>query len=778
MSFIHIKERSASLSYFLPIIIYITCCRYLSHFRSIHRGAYFAELRTTTVRKLLPESWGFLCPVHTPDGSPCGLLNHLTTDCRVVTHEQRVPHSIECSIGLVLDEMGLADYDLDSPTPADHIIVMIDGKIVGTIRDSLAPAVVAHFRTIKAAKLAIVQESFEEDALYKPIYEEETYVPSHTEIIHIPFQRGSTYPGLFIYTQAARLIRPVRQIHSGATELIGAMEQHTMNIRCADGGPGGSELLEFTHEEFSTRAMLSVVASLTPYSDFNQSPRNMYQCQMAKQTMGTAAQALMHRTDNKLYRLQTPQNPITRTDGYKKYEMEEFPNGANAVVAVIAYTGFDMEDAMILNKSSVERGFAHASMYKTETINLREEKGNVDMKFGAEPGRPREPGEEREPPRGAFGQMYPQVIASSATSVAVLEKGVQPEGTQREAQLVDSDGLPHIGSVVWPGQVYYGTIDRLTGKSKSGKLKGEETASVEQVAIIGDMTDTDVRQANIKLKMNRNPVIGDKFSSRHGQKGVLSKLYDDIDMPYCEKTGMRPDLLINPHAFPSRMTIGMLIESLTGKSAAMTGKFVDASPFQSAEEDTPIDPCEEFATALEKAGFARNGGEVMISGTSGEPFHVDIYVGVVYYQRLRHMVSDKFQVRSIGPLNPITRQPIKGRKFGGGIRFGEMERDSLLAHGAAYLLHDRLHSCSDYEVLDICSNCGCLVSTINVPHAATHEEIFEYTTLEDSEPDMGSVTCKLCGTGQYCERLALPSVFKYLATELAAMNIRCVLDMK
>jgi len=235
--------------------------------------------------------------------------------------------------------------------------------------------------------------------------------------------------------------------------------------------------------------------------------------------------------------------------------------------------------------------------------------------------------------------------------------------------------------------------------------------------------------------------------------------------------------LINPHAFPSRMTIGMLIESLTGKAGAINGEFVDASPFQSADADTPIDPCEDFSKALEEAGFARNGGEVMISGISGEPFHVDTYIGVVYYQRLRHMVSDKFQVRSTGPINPLTRQPIKGRKFGGGIRFGEMERDSLLAHGAAYLLHDRLHACSDYHVMDVCANCGLLVSTLTVPHAAS-DTAGVAATRGDVAASKGTVTCRLCDSGKYIERVALPFVFKYLVSELAAMNIRCSLDVK
>ena len=734
-------------------------CRYLSHFRSIHRGAYFAELRTTAVRKLLPESWGFLCPVHTPDGAPCGLLNHLTTSCVVVAGEASQEDNVEKSLLQVLSMMGLVRKDASDIVASSDVTVQLDGKVIGCIDRRDVEAAIHHLRTLKAKKLAIQSGG---TSVPKGDAEFLHEVPPHLEIVYLPYKRGGTFPGIYLFTQGARMMRPVRQIASKSTELIGTLEQSVLDIHCPDGSQGGSTGLKFTHEEFGPQQMLSVVASLTPYSDFNQSPRNMYQCQMAKQTMGTAAQALPHRTDNKLYRLQTPQTPIVRTQRYSKYAMDEFPNGTNAIVAVIAYTGYDMEDAMILNKSSVERGFAHASLYKTESINLSKEKG-TDLKFASANKKEKFRG----PFKGAFGAQYPQVPIDETKDF------LQPH-------IVDLDGLPRVGTPIWSGETYYSALDSLTGKAKTGKLKGEETAVVDQVSIVGHGKDKNIRHANIKLRFNRNPVIGDKFSSRHGQKGVLSRLFDDIDMPFSESSGMRPDLLINPHAFPSRMTIGMLIESLTGKAGALEGSFVDSSPFQKSQNDSEDNDslaiCRDFCESLENAGFTRNGGETMICGVSGEIFQVDTYIGVVYYQRLRHMVSDKFQVRSTGPVNPMTRQPIKGRKFGGGIRFGEMERDSLLAHGAAYLLHDRLHACSDYHVSDVCAKCGLLISTQNVPHTASTAHGVHATRTDTT--NRGRVICRLCGTSKYVERVAVPFVFKYLVSELGAMNIRCSLDLK
>ncbi|GFH16505.1 DNA-directed RNA polymerase subunit beta, partial [Haematococcus lacustris] len=543
------------------------------------------------------------------------------------------------------------------------------------------------------------------------------------------------------------MMRPVRQCGSGRVEMIGTLEQSCLAIRCPDGGIGGSPSLAFSHQELGALSLLSVVASMTPFSDYNQSPRNMYQCQMGKQTMGTPAQAMQHRTDNKMYRLLNPQTPLARTTRYDQYHMDEYPSGTNAVVAVLSYTGYDMEDAMILNKSSMERGICHGRLIKTE------------MAAGFKR------------PVGAFGQQYPQNVPSAASSTAVLQQRLAPASNHKESDHLGEDGLPHVGAIIWPGQTVYSVKDQTTGQYKAHKLKGEEVACVDAVTLVGSKEKGPCQRANIRLVFNRNPVIGDKFASRAGQKGVLSILWPDVNMPFVAKTGMRPDLIINPHAFPSRMTIGMLIESMGAKAGALTGTFVDASPFQKAD-GKPGNPAEEFGAVLESLGYARHGQETMISGITGEEMKCDIFIGIVYYQRLRHMVSDKFQVRSTGPINNLTKQPLKGRKLGGGIRLGEMERDSLLAHGAAYLLHDRLHTCSDYHVMDVCTQCGSLVAPLTRPHAAASATSGPLSSASTGS-SVGRVICPVCdNSSRYIERVALPYVFKFLATELAAMNIK------
>ncbi len=280
---------------------------------------------------------------------------------------------------------------------------------------------------------------------------------------------------------------------------------------------------------------------------------------------------------------------------------------------------------------------------------------------------------------------------------------------------------------------------------------------------------------SIKLRFQRNPVIGDKFSSRHGQKGVLSVLWPSVDMPFTE-SGMVPDILINPHAFPSRMTIGMMVESIAGKAGALHGTYQDATPFQFHEGNSSDErmAIHYFGEQLKAAGYSYYGSEPLYNGYNGIPMMADIFIGVVYYQRLRHMVSDKSQVRSVGAVNPLHRQPIKGRKKGGGVRFGEMERDALLAHGTSYLLHDRLMNSSDAHVGYVCKHCGSMLGPVNVRFEAGSAD--RHDIVAGGGAKVNKMTCKQCGSDNTVKVL-MPYVFRYLANELAGMNIQLTLGL-
>ncbi|XP_061680071.1 DNA-directed RNA polymerase I subunit RPA2 [Syngnathoides biaculeatus] len=671
--------------------------RYLSHFRCVHRGAAFAKMRTTTVRKLLPESWGFLCPVHTPDGEPCGLMNHMTASCQVVTRSLPT-----VTLPALLCSLGVAPADAAPSRPyADCYPVLLDGAVVGWVEAEMAPGLVDSLRRFK-----VLQEK---------------KVPPWTEIVLVPKTgKASLYPGLFLFTTPCRLVRPVRNLALGQPELIGTMEQLYADVAVteAEVRPGVS-----THRELFPHSMLSVVANFIPYSDHNQSPRNMYQCQMGKQTMGFPLHAFLERSDNKLYRLQTPQSPLVRPAMYDRYRLDDYPSGTNAVVAVISYTGYDMEDAMIVNKSSWERGFAHGCIYKTEMVDLAlRARGQDSVVFGAKPGDPKVNGR------------------------------------------LDPDGLPPVGAVLRYGDPYYSYQNLNTGQAFVTFYKSHEACVVDNVKICSnDAGSGSFKRACITVRVPRNPTVGDKFASRHGQKGILSRLWPAEDMPFSE-SGVSPDILFNPHGFPSRMTIGMLIESMAGKSGALHGRGHDATPFAFSEDDSALD---YFGEMLRAGGYNYYGTERLYSGTSGLELEADIFVGVVYYQRLRHMVSDKFQVRTTGARDKVTNQPVGGRNIQGGIRFGEMERDALLAHGSSFLLHDRLFNCSDRSVAQVCVDCGSLLSPL----------------LERPPPAWSSTrhrrtVCALCGKSDSVESVSVPYVFRYFVAELAAMNIKVRLDVK
>jgi len=340
------------------------------------------------------------------------------------------------------------------------------------------------------------------------------------------------------------------------------------------------------------------------------------------------------------------------------------------------------------------------------------------------------------------------------------------------SERIDVDGLPHIGSVIKPHEPYCCTFDQVTNSFRNFKLKGDETAFVDQVGVVNNGTKSGLKSINIKLRYERKPVIGDKFASRAGQKGILSTRWADIDFPYCAGTGMRPDLIINPHAFPSRMTIGMMIESLTSKSGALTGEFIDCSPFRQCDDPDLENIVDSCGKQLMHHGFHHQGTETMISGITGEEMQYDIYIGLVYYQRLRHMVSDKHQCRAIGPVNQMTKQPIKGRKAGGGIRLGEMERDALLAHGCSFVLNDRLSLSSDRCIAMACGKC----QSINGPHTKQvilpEIEARMFQRLGSSGKTLSHVICPICGNASDAIiQYPIPRVLQLLAVELCSLNI-------
>ena len=559
--------------------------------------------------------------MHTPDGAPCGLLNHLTLDCNVISSKADLSNVVD-----TLNNNGLISLEEESiPNYTCYTHVLLDGKVIGFVADDQVVEFVKNLRRLK-------------------LKEE---MPSILEIGYVPKSNKATqYSAVYLMTTPCRMMRPVINLDTKEEEFIGIFEQVYLEIAVKE-----EERHELTtHQELRPTAMLSLLASLIPYSDFNQSPRNMYCCQMKKQTMGTACHSLKYRSENKMYTITTPQTPFCRNEIYDKFQLDEYPLGTNAVVAVISYTGYDMEDALILNKSSVERGFKDGSISRTLQYDLKELSKDNKSRFGRQ------------------------------------------EKDENLSKFLDVDGLPFLGTKLGYNDPICSYIDLTTLVTKVERYKYTEEVFVADVKLIGNEVGSEpLTKVVITLHIPRRPAIGDKFANRHGQKGVVSYLYSNENMPFTS-LGITPDVIFNPHGFPSRMTIGQMLESMAGKVTCLDGKFKDSTPFKFSEDQAAN---EYYGELLKSADFNYYGTETMYSGIDGRPLNANIFIGVVYYIRLRHMVGDKYQVRSTGPIDHLTHQPVQGRKRCGGIRFGEMERDSLLAHGASFLLQDRLYNQSD-----------------------------------------------------------------------------------
>ncbi|XP_053642694.2 DNA-directed RNA polymerase I subunit RPA2 isoform X1 [Cherax quadricarinatus] len=681
------------------IMEHLNRMRDLSHLRAIHRGAYFMGTKTIQPRRLTGEAWGFICPVHTPDGAPCGLLNHLAQNCIVLNHTPKSPSAL----GLALTKLGMTPIHSSPLAPyAECLEVVKDGCLIGYIRRDESEEFAQKLRIMKT-----------QEEIFK-----------YTEIVLIPKRMyGGQYPGLFLVTSVGRMMRPVINLQTYTIEYIGTLEQLYLNVAVT---PEYIEQGVHTHLEVDKTSIFSNVGKFVPFSDCNPNPRNMYQCQMGKQAMGTPFHNWRSQTTGKVYRLQYPQVPLVRNSHYDDMNMEDFCMGFNAVVAIVSYTGYDMEDAMVLNKCSMERGLGHGQIYKTEFVDLT----LLQERLKVNPN---------------------EVIHVFRRNPDILQQKL----------FLDSNGLPYPGTQLTDGDPYYCVYDLRQRSFNVTIYKGEDCV-VDKYSIMAATLNTgECQRVSITLRIKRNPSIGDKFASRSGQKGIMSRLYPAEDLPFSER-GIIPDIIFNPHGIPSRMTAGKLLELVAGKSAAEFGKSFDSTPFEFSDENPAVD---YFGKILEKGGFNYYGEDVLYSGIDGRMLEVEIFEGIIYYQRLRHMTADKWQVRATGAVDLVTRQPVKGRKRGGAIRFGEMERDCLISHGAAYTLKDRLLDCSDISVEWVCEKCGGILS----PSVSLSGGTRFYGKKQPA--------CVLCGPDASVRQLHLPYSFKYLVAELASVGIKTNLGL-
>ena len=617
-------------------------------------------------RDLHPTHWGRLCPNETPEGSNCGLVKNLALSASISVGVN--PEKIK----QLLFEMGTVPaYEADQTLKVSGAKVFVDGNIIGYC--SSANELVKIFREKRRAG----EISTEVNVTYF------SKLQAEAEEFHVNCDEGRVRRPLMIVENGVPRLQPKHLekialgewtwddlVKNGLIEYLDASEEENAYIAISMDKVGS----EHSHSEIATFTILGICASTIPYPEHNQSPRNSYQSAMAKQAIGVYGTNFHNRVDSRSHILHYPQAPLVETEPMEVMSYKQRPTGQNCVVAVLSFEGYNMEDAIIFNKASIERGLGRSTFFRIYEAECRQYLGGLkDKIIVPEPGT-----------RGYRGEQY--------------------------YRLLEPDGIIGLESTVAGGDVLIGRVSppRFLEEYKEFEVKGpsmrdtsadmrpSENGVVDAIFIT--VSGEGSKLVKVRVRDQRIPELGDKFASRHGQKGVIGLIVPQEDLPFTED-GIVPDLIINPHAIPSRMTIGQFIESLAGKCAAARGKPADGTPFNNEGPD-------EIRKNLVKLGFSHTGSEVFYSGSSGEKFVADVFVGVVYYQKLHHMVADKIHARARGQVQMLTRQPTEGRARGGGLRFGEMERDCLIGHGAAMLLRDRLLEESDKYTLYICENCG------------------------------------------------------------------------
>jgi len=652
-------------------------------------------------RTLHPTHYGRFCPIETPEGTEIGLRKNLAIlskiSTRVELDQEKFMKDLE-SIGM--EREGFEGSD-----------VFFNGRFIGSVKDR--NDFVKKIKEKRRTAQLPIQMSVRNDPRF--------------DYILISTEPGRVLRPLIIVDNGNPRLKNEHKLQIESGEMKWRDLLNTGIIEYLDAAEEENALVSLyeeeltpnhTHLEIDSMDMLGVVTSLVPYGNHDQSSRLNRGSKTQKQSLGLYAANYLCRLDTDVSILQYPQRPLVRSFVYDT--LNTYPAGQNLVVAVMTYEGYNMEDALVLNKGSVQRGVGRSFYFRPYSA--------IEMNYAG----------------------------GLKDEVAIPEKDASGYKTETSYRLLEGDGIVYPEAEVGEGEVMIGKmsppkflseqreISVKTKKESSVTMRQEEKGVVDGVFITEDSEGNKIIQ--VRTRDQRIPELGDKFATSHGQKGVVGMIVPQEDVPFTSR-GVRPDVIFNPHGLPSRMTVGYLLELLAGKVGSLKGETIDGTCFSGTGK-------KELEENLKDLGFRFDGKETMYNGVTGQRMTVKIFVGNLYYQKLKYMVGNKMHGRASGKVALLTRQPIEGRSRGGALRLGEMEQEALVAHGASLLLKERYDS--DKVVLPICTKCGSIGIDDNITN---------------------KLSCPMCGS-EDVEPVEMSYAFKLLLEELQGLHIHTSFGLK
>ena len=663
-------------------------------------------------RKLHSTSWGFLCPAETPEGGSVGVVKNLSYMARV---------TVPCNSNSLYDYVAPYVVPINTLTEKElfgKVKVFVNGtwlgiandpiKLYQTLKEKKYKGIINIYASIifdmRRKEIRVCNDS---GRLVRPLLRVKDNKLILTNEIIVKLQKKELmWEDLFT---DCRMEESVLEYIDAAEQNMSMIAMEPINLVKTD-----HFIHKYTHCEIHPSTIFGILASCIPFPEHNQSPRNTYQCAMGKQAMGMYVTNFDNRMDKTAYVLTYPMRPLVETRVMNMIELNKIPSGCQVIVAIMTHSGYNQEDSILFNKGSIDRGLFQATIYHTEKDEDKKIHGDEEIRCKPDPAKT----------KGMKFGNYEKVNSA----------GVMPENS-----LVENRDII-IAKVLPIKEARNDHTKRIKYEDQSRIYRTNEETYIDKNYI--ERNGDGYNFCKVRLRTVRKPIIGDKFSSRHGQKGTIGNIIPECDMPFLQ-SGVKPDIIINPHAIPSRMTIAQLKETVLGKTLLELGLFGDGTSFGKFDIK---DICKE----LQKVGYESNGNELLYSGLTGEQIETSVFVGPVFYQRLKHMVSDKHHSRSIGPMVNLTRQPAEGRSKDGGLRFGEMERDCMCSHGASRFTKGRMYDASDAFRVNVCKKCGLI--------AAYNDQMHIHY-------------CKTCDNRTDFDYVEIPYSCKLMFQELISMNI-------